>query len=116
MRDFFFPFPLALSETVSTMVSAVLALLVFSGMMTFKGVLAASQLGTILGGYVGSIFFILILTVNWCDVYVVEHTLCLCYMCEDINSFTVQFSQNLPRWQLILILIQYMIVRELMNH
>ncbi|CAG0893299.1 unnamed protein product [Darwinula stevensoni] len=54
----------ALSETVSTMVSAVLALLVFSGMMTFKGILAATQLGTILGGYVGSIFFILILTMG----------------------------------------------------
>ncbi|XP_044257413.1 protein KRTCAP2 homolog [Tribolium madens] len=52
--------------TVTTGISFVLAsissVLVFSGMQMYKPWLSSSQLHTLLGGYLGSIFFVLSLT------------------------------------------------------
>ncbi|XP_033337751.1 protein KRTCAP2 homolog [Megalopta genalis] len=53
---------MSVSSGVSFALSSVLTVLVFSGMQIYKSSLASSQLYTILGGYIGSILFICILT------------------------------------------------------
>ncbi|XP_017763641.1 PREDICTED: protein KRTCAP2 homolog [Eufriesea mexicana] len=47
---------------VSFVLSSILTVLVFSGMQIYKTWLASSQIYTILGGYIGSILFICVLT------------------------------------------------------
>lgn len=44
------------------MLSSILTVLVFSGMQIYKASLASSQVYTILGGYIGSILFLCVLT------------------------------------------------------
>ena len=44
------------------MLSSILTVLVFSGMQIYKAPLASSQICTILGGYIGSILFMCVLT------------------------------------------------------
>ncbi|XP_015433475.1 PREDICTED: protein KRTCAP2 homolog [Dufourea novaeangliae] len=53
---------MAVSSGVSFVLSSILTVLVFSGMQMYKSWLASSQLYTILGGYIGSILFICVLT------------------------------------------------------
>ena len=53
---------MALNESASFMVSLILAVLTFSSMQILRPQLAASQLMTILGGFMGSLFFVLLLT------------------------------------------------------
>ena len=53
---------MALSTSVSGVVSLLLALLVFSAMQLFKVQLASSEIFTILGGFLGSTVFVLSLT------------------------------------------------------
>ena len=51
-----------LTESSSLPVASILALLTFSGMQWAKPLLASSQPMTILGGFLGSILFVFILT------------------------------------------------------
>ncbi|KAJ1521609.1 hypothetical protein ONE63_003258 [Megalurothrips usitatus] len=53
---------MAVSTGASFMLSLLLAILVFSGMQMYKSWFSSTQLHTILGGYVSSVFFLLILT------------------------------------------------------
>ncbi|XP_076300489.1 protein KRTCAP2 homolog [Lasioglossum baleicum] len=53
---------MSVNSGVSFALSSILTVLVFSGMQIYKSSLASSQLYTILGGYIGSILFICILT------------------------------------------------------
>jgi hypothetical protein len=53
---------MALTESSSLPVASILALLTFSGMQMAKPMLASSQPMTILGGFLGSIFFVFSLT------------------------------------------------------
>ncbi|KAK1123366.1 hypothetical protein K0M31_008080 [Melipona bicolor] len=50
------------SSGVSFVLSSILTVLVFSGMQIYKAPLASSQIYTILGGYIGSILFMCVLT------------------------------------------------------
>ncbi|XP_050493209.1 protein KRTCAP2 homolog [Bombus huntii] len=50
------------SSGVSFVLSSILTVLVFSGMQIYKASLASSQVYTILGGYIGSILFLCVLT------------------------------------------------------
>ncbi|XP_069673146.1 protein KRTCAP2 homolog isoform X2 [Periplaneta americana] len=52
----------AVSSGTSFVLSSVLTVLLFSGMQMYRQWLASSQLHTILGGYLGSVLFILVLT------------------------------------------------------
>ncbi|KAJ4434873.1 hypothetical protein ANN_23444 [Periplaneta americana] len=54
----------AVSSGTSFVLSSVLTVLLFSGMQMYRQWLASSQLHTILGGYLGSVLFILVLTVS----------------------------------------------------
>ena len=51
-----------LNEGTSTVASLGLAVLTFSSMQMFKQTLQSSQLMTILGGFIGSFFFVFLLT------------------------------------------------------
>lgn len=53
---------MALTESASFIVSSVLSILTFSAMQMFKTQLASTQLMTILGGFIGSILFVFLLT------------------------------------------------------
>ncbi|XP_078042347.1 protein KRTCAP2 homolog [Augochlora pura] len=53
---------MSVSSGVSFALSSILTVLVFSGMQIYKSSLASSQLYTILGGYIGSMLFICLLT------------------------------------------------------
>ena len=53
---------MSVSSGVSFALSSVLTVLIFSGMQIYKTWLGSSQLYTILGGYIGSVLFICILT------------------------------------------------------
>ncbi|XP_061934331.1 protein KRTCAP2 homolog [Apis cerana] len=50
------------SSKVSLILSSILTVLIFSGMQIYKVWLASSQVYTILGGYIGSILFMCVLT------------------------------------------------------
>ncbi|XP_003250349.1 protein KRTCAP2 homolog isoform X1 [Apis mellifera] len=50
------------SSRVSLVLSSILTVLIFSGMQIYKVWLASSQIYTILGGYIGSILFMCVLT------------------------------------------------------
>lgn len=52
----------AVNNGVSFVLSSILTVLIFSGMQIYKSWLGSSQLYTILGGYIGSLLFICILT------------------------------------------------------
>lgn len=62
-KESFFFVP-AVSSGTSFVLAAILTVLLFSGMQMYRQWLASSQLHTILGGYLGSVLFILILTVS----------------------------------------------------
>ncbi|XP_026673729.1 protein KRTCAP2 homolog isoform X3 [Ceratina calcarata] len=53
---------MSVSSGASFVLSSILTVLVFSGMQIYKGWLASSQVYTILGGYIGSLLFICVLT------------------------------------------------------
>ncbi|XP_072402269.1 protein KRTCAP2 homolog [Diabrotica undecimpunctata] len=53
---------MAVATGTSLILSSISSLLVLSGMQMFKPWLNSSQLHTLLGGYFGSLFFVLILT------------------------------------------------------
>ena len=53
---------MSVNSGVSFALSSVLTVLIFSGMQIYKTWLGSSQLYTILGGYIGSVLFICILT------------------------------------------------------
>uniref|UniRef100_A0A1B6DJP1 Uncharacterized protein n=1 Tax=Clastoptera arizonana TaxID=38151 RepID=A0A1B6DJP1_9HEMI len=53
---------MVVSSGTSFILSSILTVLLFSGMQMYRQWLASSQLHTILGGYLGSLLFILILT------------------------------------------------------
>merc|ERR1712126_182303 len=53
---------MALPTSVSCVVSSIMCLITFAGMQLFKTQLGASKMMTILGGFLGSILFILALT------------------------------------------------------
>ena len=53
---------MALPTSVSCVVSSILCLITFAGMQLFKSQLGASKMMTILGGFLGSVLFILALT------------------------------------------------------
>ncbi|PAA93732.1 hypothetical protein BOX15_Mlig028093g1, partial [Macrostomum lignano] len=53
---------MAISAAASCLFSSLFSLLLFAGMQLFKAQLADSKLGTILGGGLGSLLFILLLT------------------------------------------------------
>merc|ERR1719401_3284191 len=53
---------MALPTSVSCVVSSILSLITFAGMQLFKTQLGASKMMTILGGFLGSVLFILALT------------------------------------------------------
>ncbi|XP_043258903.1 protein KRTCAP2 homolog [Colletes gigas] len=53
---------MSVNSKVSFYLSCILTVLVFSGMQIYKSWLASSQLYTILGGYIGSLLFICVLT------------------------------------------------------
>ncbi|XP_072167529.1 dolichyl-diphosphooligosaccharide--protein glycosyltransferase subunit KCP2-like [Diadema setosum] len=53
---------MAVSSSVSGLLSAILAVVLFAGMQTYRSQLAGSEWLTILGGFLGSNLFILILT------------------------------------------------------
>merc|ERR1712156_729086 len=52
----------ALPTSVSCVVSSIMCLITFAGMQLFKTQLGASKMMTILGGFLGSVLFILALT------------------------------------------------------
>lgn len=52
----------AVSSGVSFVLSSILTVLLFSGMQMYKVWLGSSQLGTVLGGWVGSLLFMCTLT------------------------------------------------------
>ncbi|RZF38236.1 hypothetical protein LSTR_LSTR005597 [Laodelphax striatellus] len=52
----------AVSSGTSFLLSSILTVLLFSGMQMYRQWLSSSQLHTILGGYLGSLLFILCLT------------------------------------------------------
>ena len=51
-----------LNESASFVVSSVLSVLTFSGMQMAKAILSSSPLFTIVGGFLGSILFVFLLT------------------------------------------------------
>ncbi|KAK0085071.1 hypothetical protein PV325_005851 [Microctonus aethiopoides] len=51
-----------MTSGVSFLFSSILTVIIFSGMQMYKTWLTSSQLHTILGGYIGSVLFLLILT------------------------------------------------------
>ncbi|KAK0174036.1 hypothetical protein PV328_007154 [Microctonus aethiopoides] len=53
---------MAMTSGVSFLFSSILTVIIFSGMQMYKTWLTSSQLHTILGGYIGSVLFLLILT------------------------------------------------------
>ncbi|KAG7200930.1 hypothetical protein KM043_003291 [Ampulex compressa] len=53
---------MSVSSGVSFILSSILTVLVFSGMQMYRAWLSSSQLHTILGGYIGSLLFICVLT------------------------------------------------------
>jgi len=53
------------SSGTSFVLASVLTVLLFSGMQMYRQWLASSQLHTIFGGYLGSVLFILVLTVSF---------------------------------------------------
>lgn len=53
---------MAVSSGVSFVLSAIMSVLLFSGMQMYKGWLSSSQFGTVLGGWVGSLLFMCTLT------------------------------------------------------
>lgn len=52
----------AVNSGISFVLSSILTVLLFSGMQMYKAWLSSSQMGTVLGGYIGSLLFICILT------------------------------------------------------
>ncbi|RDD43722.1 Protein KRTCAP2-like protein [Trichoplax sp. H2] len=54
----------AVSPSSSCAVAAILSVVIFTGMQTFRTQLASSREMTILGGFIGSELFIFILTVS----------------------------------------------------
>jgi uncharacterized membrane protein YdcZ (DUF606 family) len=61
----------AVSSGTSFVLASILTVLLFSGMQMYRQWLASSQLHTILGGYLGSVLFIFVLTVSFCCVNLV---------------------------------------------
>jgi hypothetical protein len=61
----------AVSSGTSFVLASILSILLFSGMQMYKHWLAASQVMTIFGGYLGSVLFVLSLTVSFfhCNNY-----------------------------------------------
>ena len=57
-------FSLALPSNYSCLCAVALSLLTFAAMQVFREPLAAESSRTILGGFIGSIFFIFLLTVS----------------------------------------------------
>ncbi|XP_008554474.1 protein KRTCAP2 homolog [Microplitis demolitor] len=53
---------MAVTSGVSFMLSSIVTVILFSGMQMYKSWLTSSQLHTILGGYLGSMLFLFILT------------------------------------------------------
>lgn len=53
---------MSVNSGVSFVLSSILTVLIFSGMQMYRAWLGSSQLNTILGGYIGSLLFICILT------------------------------------------------------
>ena len=53
---------MALTESSSFPVATILAILTFSGMQMAKPILASTQLMTIVGGFVGSVLFVFLVT------------------------------------------------------
>ncbi|KAK0168965.1 hypothetical protein PV327_002721 [Microctonus hyperodae] len=53
---------MAMTSGVSFVFSSILTVIIFSGMQMYKIWLTSSQLHTILGGYIGSVLFLFILT------------------------------------------------------
>ncbi|XP_011147057.1 protein KRTCAP2 homolog [Harpegnathos saltator] len=53
---------MAVNSGISFILSSILTVLIFSGMQIYKTWLSSSQLGTVLGGYIGSLLFICTLT------------------------------------------------------
>ncbi|XP_032662556.1 protein KRTCAP2 homolog [Odontomachus brunneus] len=53
---------MAVNSGISFVLSSILTVLLFSGMQMYKAWLSSSQLGTVLGGYIGSLLFICTLT------------------------------------------------------
>lgn len=90
----------ALSSRPSMLISGTLGVTLFAGMQMFRQQLASTEYFTILGGFLGSVLFILALTVSlnirciwrWtCVMYVMSQLLCC------IQSFVMQWSITL--WQ-----------------
>lgn len=73
---------LAVSTTVSLVLSIVFAVMLFSTMQLYRPWFASSQLNTILGGYIGSWLFVLALTVR-------------CYLFLSINSIFCVYLLNI---------------------
>jgi hypothetical protein len=59
----------AVSSGTSFVLASILSILLFSGMQMYKHWLAASQVQTIFGGYLGSVLFVLSLTVSFSNPY-----------------------------------------------
>ncbi|XP_043279925.1 keratinocyte-associated protein 2 [Venturia canescens] len=53
---------MAVTSGVSFILSSILTVLLFSGMQMYKSWLISTQLHTILGGYIGSMLFVFLLT------------------------------------------------------
>lgn len=53
---------MSVNSGVSFVLSSILTVLIFSGMQMYKSWLASTQMYTILGGYIGSLLFICVLT------------------------------------------------------
>lgn len=58
----------AVSSGTSFALAALLTVLLFSGMQMYRQWLGSSQLHTILGGYLGSVLFQLVLIVSFANV------------------------------------------------
>lgn len=56
---------IAVSTGTSFVLSSLISVLLFSAMQIYKPWLGSTQLNTILGGYLGSVLFIFVLTVSF---------------------------------------------------
>ncbi|XP_046828509.1 protein KRTCAP2 homolog isoform X2 [Vespa crabro] len=53
---------MSVTSGISFLLSSILTVLLFSGMQMYRAWLTSSQLHTILGGYIGSLLFLFVLT------------------------------------------------------
>lgn len=81
-------FIIAVSSGISLVLSSVFSVLLFSGMQMYRPFFVATQINTILGGFIGSWLFVLVLTVRF---FILQFF----FFSKSKNLFPLQAVSNL---------------------